>query len=346
MKKIFAILGVGVCLFTQAYGLEGNKSFKTKMYLHKYAKGLKRDLKSKSKMQAILHHSYVTADAMIPGSFDFSKSVSLPENQGNCGSCWDFALTKALRSEYMLAGRDPGVLDFNYLLNNCGPGPRMDGCNGGDFPAAASFEQGKGPGLNSQDPYTQKEGSCKNLAVKATTVSYSMLGTSSSGPTFKDVAYALSVLNHMLVIDVAAGQGEWENYSDGIYNDCQGNSNDIDHMVNLVGYSCETSVDSQGNCLFDPEGKPVHKDGYLIVENNWGESWGTQAANGHGGYMKTRMYDSSGNKCNAVATDALMFQTNLPAPSPTPSPTPIPHPSCTGFLCGGVLGCWMPWCHS
>ncbi len=316
-----------------------HKSYQTKVY-KKHAKGLKRTDEGKQKMQAMQYLSFEDSTASVPGSVDLSAQVSLPENQGPCGSCWDFSLTKALRSEFMLQKKDPGVLEFNYLLNNCGPGPRMNGCNGGDFIAAASMVNLYGPGLNKSNPYTARQGSCKRLAVQASAVSYTMLGRKGVGPTFKDLALAVGVQKHMLSIDVAAGMGDWESYSGGVYNDCVGGPRNIDHMIDLVGYSCETSVDAKGNCVFDAEGRPVKGDGYLVVENQWGESWGTRAANGHGGYMKTRMYGRDGNKCNAIATDALMFS----LPSPKPSEAPVVEPvSCTGFLCG-TLGCWMPWC--
>lgn len=306
-----------------------------------HAKGLKRSVKSHGRMMAIRHVSYVRNEVPIPGSIDLSAQVSLPENQGECGDCWNFALTKALRSEYMIAGNDPGVLEFNFLLNNCGKGPEQMGCNGGDFPAALSFENSGGPGLDSQNPYKGVfGGTCEYLPVKATAVTAVMLGTNNNGPTFKDIAYAIGVGRHVLSIDVAAGQGEWEQYRPGmypndIYDGCVGGVNDIDHMLNAVGYSCQASVDTHGNCVFDNFGNTAHGDGYILVMNNWGDvDWGIKASNGHRGYMKTVMYGKNGKKCNAIANDALMF---------TISSRPIPlTPEVTGLLCKEIH--WLPWC--
>jgi hypothetical protein len=158
-----------------------------------------------------------------------------------------------------------------------------------------------------------------------------MLGESGQPPTFKDLAFAVGVDHHMLSIDVAAGSGDWESYSSGIYDGCVGGASDVDHMIDLVGYSCETSLDANGNCAFDNAGRPINQDGYLLVENNWGEEWGVAASNGHMGYMKTRMYGADGSHCNAVATDALEFTID-----------PVPVAKRARFLCSVIS--FLPWC--
>jgi hypothetical protein len=296
---------------------------KTKDYGHKFALGLKRDHARHSKFKmATRHMDFTHLEMPVPGKADISAKVSPPEDQGNCGSCWVFSLTKALRSSLMVAGTDPGVLEFNYLLNNCGPGTKEAGCGGGDFPAADNFLSMAGPGLNKDNPYTQREGSCKGLPVAATAISYAMLG-GSNGPTFKDLATAVGIHTLMVSIDVAAGSGSWMSYSSGIYNGCSGRARDIDHMIDLVGYDCETSVNPDGSCKFDANGNPVNGDGYLIVENNWGDSWGEN------GYMRTR-FKENGQNCNAIATDALVFLVAQPSPTPTPTPVP-PGPTPNGF---------------
>ncbi len=246
---------------------------------------------------------------IVPGTYDLSSRVSPPENQGGCGSCWSFALTKALRSELMLKSKDPGVLAFNYLLNNCGPGPKMWGCNGGTEDAGLSFLSGAGPWLESQDPYTQSEGRCKGLPTAGTALEYKTV--SNGVPTFEELAQVVSQ-DHVLSITVAVC-GRWGNYNGGIFdkNDCGANS--INHMINMVGYSCETSVDEKGNCIF-VNGKPKNGDGYLIVMNNWGNGWGEK------GYMRTRW------GIDAVAYTAYYFEVKQTPKPPTPTPTPGPGP--------------------
>lgn len=333
----------GFMVFMLAFQVQAG-SYQVKHYSKKRSFGYKQTPESKAKMKSFKHRE-LKADN-IPGSADISALVSLPEDQGTCGSCWSFALTKALRSEYMLQGmKNLGPLEFNYLLNNCGPGPKMYGCQGGDFAAALSFQNNHGPGLNSQNPYIGKTGSCKNLPVSATAVEYAMLGPSNGHPSFRDIAYAIGVEHHMLATDVAAGAGQWQNYSGGIYNGCV--QARVDHMINIVGYDCETSVDANGKCVFDSAGRPIKKDGYLLLQNNWGEDWGIKAGNGHGGYMKSRMYDRYGRLCNGIASDVLYFTVEVPkppVPSPTVTPTPPAPPAkkCDKFLCSVM--CWLPWC--
>lgn len=236
----------------------------------------------------------------VPGKYDLTPRVSPPEDQGSCGSCWDFSLTKALRSALMLAGKDPGTLAFNYLLNNCGP-VREYGCNGGDFDAGKNFLNKLGPWLESQDPYKGYETSCKKgLPVAGTAIEYVKVGNEK--PSFQELAAAVSQ-DHVLSIDVAVC-GAWGSYSGGIFsrNDCGAGS--INHMINMVGYDCETSVDSSGNCVFDSSGKPKNGDGFLIVMNNWGTSWGEK------GYMRTRW------GIDAIAYDAFYFTVNVVPPKP------------------------------
>ncbi len=262
----------------------------------KFYLGLKRTAKSRAFLKTA-PRAHV-AVSTIPSSFDLTPKVSPPEDQGQCGSCWDFGITKALRSALMLVGKDPGVLAFNFLLNNCGKGPSQGGCGGGDFDAGQSFLNAGGPWLESQDPYTQQEGRCKSgLSVAGTALTYVAVGSGSGAPSFQDLAAAVSQ-NHMLVIDVAVA-GSWGSYSGGIYN---GNGSGINHIINMVGYDCETSKDASGNCVFNAQGQPVNGDGFLKVMNNWGSSWGEN------GYMRTRWGK------NQIAETAMYFEVQHAAP--------------------------------
>jgi C1A family cysteine protease len=274
-------------------------------YAVPHSKGLKRDAKKLSQFKKNLKHRFAKSTTSVPGKWDLTAKVSPPENQGQCGSCWDFSITKAMRSALMLVGKDPGVLAFNYLLNNCGGAASESGCGGGDFDAGKNMLNGKGPWLESQDHYTQSEGRCKSgLAVAGTALNWVLVGDGNSSPSYQLLAQASynGGAGHMLSIDVDASGGSWESYSGGIYNRNGGSS--IDHMINLVGYDCETSVDASGNCTFNSNGQPANGDGYLIVENNWGSSWG------EAGYMRTRW------GMNAIAETAMYFEVAAPPPPP------------------------------
>lgn len=278
-----------------------------------HALGLSRSIESKKFIEMHAKKAEESrADNPIPGTYDLTSKVSPPENQGNCGSCWDFSLTKALRSALMLAGKDPGTLAFNYLLNNCGPGPHMYGCGGGDFDAGQSFLNGAGPWLDSQDHYTQSEGRCKSgLNVAGTAIDMQVI---SNQPSFKVIA-GLNSQNKMLAVDVAVA-GAWGAYSSGIYNRNDAGPGSINHMINVVGYSCETSVDASGNCVFDANGKPKNGDGYLKAENNWDVTWG------EGGYMRTRW------GMNAIGNTIAYFTVKeVPPPTPPVPPTPPTPPT-------------------
>lgn len=311
-------------------------SFTQKDYGKKFRTGLKRDKAKHEKFKAEATKRKPRCGVLLPGKVDLSSKVSPPEDQGQCGACWDFSITKALRSAFMLAGKDPGRLAFNYLLNNCSgvPDAQFDGCNGGDFPAGLGCINGKGPWLESADPYQAAGGQCANLPTAASGKDWVLVGDGKTPPTFQQLAEAVAA-NHMLSVDVDAQGGSWMNYSGGIYNEDGGS--DIDHMINLVGYDMETSVDANGNAVFNAQGQPINGDGYLIVENNWNTTWG------EGGYMRTRWGK------NSIAETAMYFTTDVVPPTPPVPPVP-PVPPAPGpapvnngiplwaYIAMGVLG--------
>lgn len=307
MKKNLILLFL--FLANASFGVD---TFTTKVYRDSHSLGLKRTETSKQFIKAAPRR-VVREDAPLPKVFDLTAKVSPPENQGSCGSCWDFSLTKALRSSLMIEGKDPGTLEWNYLLNNCGAGPRMYGCGGGDFDAGKSFLNGAGPGLDSQNPYGEQDGgSCKRLAVAGTALEFIAVGSGNT-PTFKELATAIAQ-SHMLSIDVAVC-GAWGSYSGGIFNRDECGEGTINHMINMVGYDCETSVDATGNCTFNASGQPSKGDGFLKVMNNWGTSWGEN------GYMRTRF------GMDAVATTAMYFEVVKAPPVPPVPPTPPTPPT-------------------
>jgi C1A family cysteine protease len=260
------------------------------------------------------HTSFLNKIDLIPNSYSLQPTASPVENQGNCGSCYDFSLIETLRDSFP---NDPGRLSFMYLLN-CAKD--MSGCNGGSFEAATHLVKPSGPPSWSFQPYTGVQSTCKKGPVAASSVAYHMLG-GNHGPSVKDIAYVIGVLHRPVSTEVAADDN-FEAYPGGTYSDCT--SQQIDHMVVIEGYDC------QGPCNFDANGNLPPGKGTYLVRNSWGSDWGL------GGYIRMLITDTDGTRCNAIATEALYFDVSASAPPPAVDL------SCHGFLCGTM--CWMPWC--
>jgi C1A family cysteine protease len=295
-----ALVGSAVLFSLSAFADVAKPTYVTKQYPVKHAKGFIQSAKNFNFMMSSPRRSFVNTDAALPSTYSLRGKAGPVEDQGQCGSCWDFSLTSVLRGTWIMAGSDPGRLSFNYLLNCASD---QQGCDGGDFTAAAWFVSPKGAPAYGSDggEYTGASGSCVQAAPIASTADYKMLGAGGTTPAFKDIAYVIGVLHQPVSIDVAADD-TWQNYAGGVYNGCSDESaNDIDHMVVIEGYDCETSVDQSGNCVFDANGNLPNGVGTWLVRNSWGTSWGDN------GYITTKATDSSGQRCNAVATDALYY---------------------------------------
>lgn len=302
------MLGVAVLISFSAFAEV--QTYSIQDYGKKFATGLVRTADSTKFIQFAPRKSFRMKNVPIPGKYSMRGIAGPVEDQMNCGSCWDFALTSVLRGTMKMANKDPGRLSFNYLLN-CAT--EMWGCEGGDFMAAQHFltyssTPKKGAPLYGTDgPYIAREGTCEKKPVKGTSSMFYFLGTDGgsfpqgTAPSFKDMAYVLGVLHKPVAIDVAVDD-EWQKYSGGVYNGCTDNDpKDINHMVSLEGYDCEKSVDANGNCVFDANGNLPPGVGKWIIRNSWGTTWGDN------GYITTKATNKKGERCNAVVTDALYY---------------------------------------
>jgi len=250
-----------------------------------YAKGfIRKDLPNAA------WKSFKDVKVRIPATMDLRPKLTQIENQGSCGSCWSFSLTATHRDGHTLAGNDPGRLSQEWLVEHS---TYAAGCQGGYFDSASDFVTPGGQPLYSACPYKNGNGKCPIDLPKAAHIkAWYMLGVKGSGPTVRDIEAYMTLSGNPISIGVAAGVGRWQSYSSGIYTSCK--SGELDHMINIVGWDNEgAEFDENGNL---PPGK-----GVWILRNSWGKSWGEQ------GYMRSKMTDAAGVRCNAVAEEAAAF---------------------------------------
>ena len=276
-------------------------TFSTRSYKKEYATGLIHQPVD-SLFEMSVPRKETNTSAALPARYSLRGKAGPVENQGHCGSCWDFSLTSVLRGTLMMNGEDPGRLSFNYLLN-CNR--QMSGCNGGTFSAASYLTDPRGaPSYGSDGPYTARQSACLQERPIGKAVTYYMLGSAGKPPSFRDIAYVVGVLHQPVSIDVYA-DSIWSSYGNGVYNGCtQQSTSSTNHMVSLEGYDCQSSVDKNGNCVFDQNGNLPPGQGLWIVRNSWGTGWGDH------GYITSKATNSKGKRCNNIATQGLYFDTN------------------------------------
>lgn len=269
--------------------------------------------------QVTVPASALRSDAPHPKSFhlkEFSaKGVGLPltgiYDQGNCGSCVYNSVMKNLGDSMRLRGKDAPVQSRQWAMD-CAQRQWM--CDGSFFEYVAKGVAAKGGAPSEASyPYRARNQSCQGSPAFTSQIkSYEIIDASA-----KSIAAAL-LKGYPVSVTVAA-DGTWMNYGSGIYNGCS--SMGTNHQVLIYGYDCETSVDSNGKCVYNDRGYPVNGDGYAIVVNSWGERWGVN------GEMKSRWLGRSGQKCNNLAEEAGILETGIPfVPEPEPGPGPGPGP--------------------
>jgi hypothetical protein len=264
------------------------KTYKVSKQRQVHAKGFRKHASRRAR--SFKKASDLATFGMVPGNFDLRPTLTQIENQANCGSCWAFSLTATNRDGHALNGNDPGRLSQEWLIDNS---TQADGCSGGDFDAADALLSPGGSPLWEACPYALGAGKCSAYLPPAAGITgWHMLGDNASGPSVQDIESYIAASGKPVSIAVAAGAGDWESYAGGIYNGCT--AGELDHMINIVGWDNEgASFNRKGNL---PAGK-----GVWILRNSWGTSWG------EAGYMRTKITDRSGKRCNNVAEQAAFF---------------------------------------
>ncbi len=255
-----------------------------------------KDLNNRARLSFIRHGARLMALPLaLQPSYDARQLGLVPpiKDQGNCGSCWDFSGVGVAEMASILAGvGDAKNVNWSeQSVLDCGSN---GGCDG-DWPETA-LEQAKNSGIaNTKDyPYRGGAGSCRNVPHPNTVLDYGYVGSSDAVPSVQELKNAL--LAHGVLSVAVAVDDAWMNYGSGVFFDT--GASEIDHAVMLVGWQDSPTVPG---------------DGYWIVRNQWGTSWG------EGGYMRCKY------GANRIGYGAMWATCKSVSPVPPPVP-PVPPP--------------------
>lgn len=214
-------------------------------------KSAQGDQKANAHRQAV----EVPSGVSIPEQFDWREKggVTPVKFQGECGSCWSFAVTGAIEGHvFRKTGRLPNLSEQNLV--DCGKEEfGLVGCDGGFQEYGFEFVTTQ-TGIAGADkyPYLDKKDTCK---YKAALKNAEITGFATVPPqdetkmkeviaTLGPLACSINGLETLLL------------YKRGIYADDECNKGEVNHSVLVVGYGSENGQD------------------YWIVKNSWDKAWG------------------------------------------------------------------------
>lgn len=220
----------------------------------------------------------------LPLEVDWRKKgvVSAVKDQGHCGSCWAFASTATIESHVAI---NSGLLyDLSVQqMAMCAPNPDqcggIGGCEGSTAELAFTYVSGsKGLFQEFQYGYTSYSGVDYNCTLPtngngavASINGYVLLPTNDYEATMNAVAtYGPMAIN----VDAST----WHAYKGGVFNGCNQDSPDVNHVVVLVGYGEENGQK------------------YWLVRNSWNAGWG------EAGYIKLARFDNDEQRCGQDVT--------------------------------------------
>ncbi len=243
----------------------------------------------------------------FPAKFDLRDLTTLTpiKDQGQCGSCEYVSNTAAIEDEFRLRNAKVDILSPQWAMDCAAPNWS---CDGSYFKLFADGIMAKGGMVALSDyPYRAQKQACKagNFQLQAKLQGYKLIET-----TPQSIIGALNQL-HPVSTTIGAG-GAMMNYrGGGVMTACQ--AYQTNHQMIIIGYSCESAVDSTGKyCAFDSKGNLPKGVGYWIIRNSWGLSYGDK------GFLYIKMTTSTGAKCNNVTEEVGIFESGIDPVPPIP----------------------------
>uniref|UniRef100_A0A1L8EHK8 cathepsin L n=1 Tax=Haematobia irritans TaxID=7368 RepID=A0A1L8EHK8_HAEIR len=285
--KIFGENRHKIAKHNQLYAA-GKKSFK--LGLNKYAdmlphefretmNGYNNTLRKTLRQQGLVGMTYIPpAHVTVPKTVDWREkgAVTPVKDQGHCGSCWSFSSTGALEGQHF---RKTGVLVSlsEQNLVDCSTKYGNNGCNGGLMDNAFRYIKDNG-GIDTEKsyPYEGIDDSCHfdKLSVGATDTGFMDIPEGDEEKMMKAVATIGPIS-----VAIDASHESFQFYSEGVYDEPECDSQNLDHGVLVVGYG----TDENGQ-------------DYWLVKNSWGTTWGDK------GFIK--MARNKENQCGIASASS------------------------------------------
>ena len=198
--------------------------------------------------------SYIFEQVSYPnGGIDWRTKgvVNAVKNQGHCGSCWTFSGTSAIESHHAIKTGELLSLAEQQIVD-CAHDDDVAGCEGGWKTTAMKYTMQHGQELESDYPYTAKDGSCAYDASKGRVHAKTV---NCVAP--RNSAQLLTALSNKgpMAVSVEADADVFRGYTSGVLNsdECGTSTN---HAIIAVGWGVEAGQT------------------YYIVRNSWGADWG------------------------------------------------------------------------
>jgi len=221
--------------------------------------------------------------ADLPTTVDWREKdvVSSVKDQGHCGSCWAFASTATLESHVAINSGLLFSLSTEQIAmcapndNHCGGTGKCEGST-----AELAYEwaaQSHGIYQEYQYPYISYTGTDYDCAVPGLTKPVAAIDgyVQLKNNNYQELMNAIAQIGPIAInIDAST----WHAYESGVFNGCNQEVMDINHVVVAVGYGTDASTGSD----------------YWLVRNSWSPNYGEQ------GYIRLLRTKNEDENC---ATD-------------------------------------------
>jgi len=255
-----------------------------------------------------------SVSSTLPSRWDFRPLCTPITNQGNCGSCWDFAACGAFEACINIIDGNIRAVSQQWVINCDSIG--ANGCQGGWFiPGASDLFQNDGAVYLSDLPYADAScfsvhgdtATCRSACVTYThhekIDSYGEIGDEgSTGIPPVDTLKAAIIKHGPIWVCVCAARHAWQIYKHGIFTEASDSS--TDHAVVLVGWKDTIVTDGSG--------------GYWIMRNSWGSGWGikgymyiTYGTDKIGSYADYIVYKNGCNRLLPLTFSSDCYQDSL-----------------------------------